>query len=815
MLKNNVKLTGKVLLIMVTLILISAFTIKQEQSQEATDAPSPTITATLPEGEPRSASDSDESALASTLTPTPGSSDALEAYSAYTPTPLPEIKSYKETASFTFKNIGEETIVLHFPDAEEMYLALPNQWDIAYPFSYLELHYDYFEEADWEDDSPLVEVYVNEYLAGVFAPESGKNKIARITLPSLLVDERPFNTLNDYSIRIQHFIGEGDAFDEDFCDYEGILTIKDDSSINVTFDEIGARRNLADFPRPLVQDTFLPETLHFILPNDYTEGDLAALITAASAVGRGTFGNLKFNVVTASQITSNMLQGSNAIVIGKPDSNAFLEDLYADGLMPTELSSDGASILGLSGQDDGILQLIASNQDTKNSFLIVSGNTDQGFLKAAQALSDPPVGMSGTMFVVRADLELTPEDTQEEVFSKRFSELGFTDRVIYGIGREQNYLTFFVPRDWNIHDDSMITLNYAHSGDISYPHSALNVYLNGVPIADAVIDERVGEKQIEIPLENENILIGSQNILQFETVIQQYLDCAPYDPRSSWVVIRDSSILHLPHSKITDPEGLPPVVHPLYHLVTVPKILFSLPQEPSSDELNSIAQLSYTLGRRLLDNQTGIDFSVNLDPDFDPSTLENTSMILVGKPTTNALIAEINDALPQPFVSGEDALTPKQLAGQYRIQEDVSIGLIQAFPSTWDPFSSVTVITGTTDEGLKWALDAVIDEDIYWAMSGDIVFVRENVVKAFQSSAPIRASVDVVVSEMTEEEVDLEEIEPTTVLTPEATPDQYVRPVTSQQKAPVGLYAIYGLVFVGVVVAVIGLIRAMRGGRKR
>jgi hypothetical protein len=810
------KFSEKLFFITLILILVSAFTTIRNEPQQAT---TPTPTATLPGDEAQSVSDSQESDSEPTATPIPAS-DSIQAYSAFTPTPLPEISSYKEQASFTFRNMGEETFVMHFPSIHETVLTLPNQWNVAYPQSYLEIHYDLFEDHEWEHGRPLVEVYVNEYLAGVFAPQKGKNHIARIDLPYLLFEDRPFNFLNAYTITFQYIIGEGDAFNEDWCDYEGVLTITSESTLNIVFDEIGVRRSLEFFPRPLVQDSFLPETLHFILPDDYTESDLAALATTASAIGRGTDGNVRINVIAASQATNSLLADTNAVVIGRPENNTFIKNLYDTATMPTELSVDGSKILGIDDNDAGVLQLIASPQNIKYSYLIVTGNSELGLMRAAQALSDPPIGMAGVVFVVTSDLALTPESNEKE-FTRSFSELGFEDRIVYGIGRSQNFVSFFVPRDWEIQDDARIVLNYAHSAGMSYSHSAMNIYLNDVPIADAIIDERIGEKQIEIPLKPAHVLVGNQNIIRIETVIEQRLECAPYDQRSVWMMVRESSALHLPYSKITSDENLPPIAHPLNHLVMSPEILFSLGSEPSKKALDSIANLSFVLGRRLLDIQTGYKFAVNLDSEFEPDEHPEASLVLVGMPTKNDSIVRINDALPQPFVEGENALTPKQFMNKYRIQEDISIGLIQALPAPWNPFKLITVITGTTDEGFDWALDAAVDDGMNRAMAGDIVFVRGDVAEAFQSSAPVRASLDTIIADIAKEEVVLEEIQPTETTTAQAAstteinPERYIQDDTSQQRTSMGDYVIYGLVFAGVIVAIGGLVRTMQGGRKR
>lgn len=793
----------------ITLALSSAFGSYGGHLQQITATPTPMATVF------------DES------TPNDFGESQFEAYSQFTPTPLPEIKEYDQVANFTFKDIGQENIVLHYLEIYEMELDLPNQWNISYPNSYLDIHYDLFEDAQDNieqldltrdiNERPPIEIYVNGRLADIFHPKFGKDHHVQIDLPYLLEEDRPFNVFNTYTIEFQYL----NDYD-DWCDYEGVLTIHEDSKINLLFNEVGVKRDLADFPRPLVQDSFLPETLHFIIPDEYDEVDLNVLAKTASAIGRGTFGNLKFNVMQASEVTPSILANSNAVIIGKPGDNSFLSDLYEQNALPTELSSDNFSILGLSDADDGVLQLIPAVNDSKHSYLIISANSDRGILTAVEALSDMPIGMSGTKFVVSSDGSVDPEAQAEHSFTRTFSQLGFTSQVSYGLGRDQMFISFYTPRDWKIKEGSRIILDYGYSNNISYTNSVLNVYVNEVPVASAVFDDEMGEKRLSIPLEKDHIIIGARNIIRIEASIGKVIECALYDPRSSWMSILDSSILHVPYELVDDAQELMPIVHPMEYLVTEKDILFSLPSKPSKHELEALAHISFLLGRRLRSDQSGYDFKVSLDPAFDPSTYKNANMIFLGRPTQNDAIAKLNDFLPQPFVSGEDVLAAKQADQSYRVQGDVSIGLIQALPAPWNPFRAVTVITGTTEEGVNWAIDGAINPDEYFRLGGDVIFVRENEIEAFQSSFPIYASLDDVLSTIVDETVVVEENKPSdeevVTLTPNETiTDRYVqeKSASQQQERLINLYLVSGVILLGLLVAVFGIIRTVRGGRRR
>jgi hypothetical protein len=130
------------------------------------------------------------------------------------------------------------------------------------------------------------------------------------------------------------------------------------------------------------------------------------------------------------------------------------------------------------------------------------------------------------------------------------------------------------------------------------------------------------------------------------------------------------------------------------------------------------------------------NFQVSLNPQADLSTFANQHIVLIGNPSTNAQIAKLNDALPQPFVAGEDTL--KQQAGGviYRTPQGTSIGLVEVLSAPWNPGRGITLITGTTDEGVRWALDKVADPEWLDVFLGNTFFVGPGEVRASAIQRP-------------------------------------------------------------------------------
>jgi hypothetical protein len=95
--------------------------------------------------------------------------------------------------------------------------------------------------------------------------------------------------------------------------------------------------------------------------------------------------------------------------------------------------------------------------------------------------------------------------------------------------------------------------------------------------------------------------------------------------------------------------------------------------------------------------------------------------ILIGQPTKNKAIAQLNSKLPQPFVSGTDQ--PAQVASIPRIYPPKnSEGYVESLLST-DGMPRL-VVTGTTEEGVLWASQALNDLKTTGKLEGDLAILH-------------------------------------------------------------------------------------------
>jgi hypothetical protein len=740
-----------------------------------------------------------------------------------TPTPLPEINTYNNEITFTLGDIGERTFTLYYPSAHFFNFSMPNQWTLLTGggAGYIDIHYDLFE--DWSTtapqpnpnlgsalrilgpDRPYLDVMVNEFLAGSFTPEVGQDKFVRIQIPTEAVIGRfTNNPFNDFTVEIQYY-GNRD----NFCYYNGTIKIYEDSKIHFGFQKVNPVRNVADFPRPLVQDSFLPETIKVVIPDVFTQADMEAVTAVSAALGAGTYGNVNLEVLKASDAIPGAIQDHSLIVIGQPGKNSFLQSLYQRQLLPTGLT--GSKIIQYGGrvlsEADGVLQIIPSEFNNTYSYFVITGTSDTALVRAAKALTNLPIGVEGNLLIVSSD---GPEAVVVETpMVRTFSSLGFRARNFFGLGVRVAFLSFYVPRDWAIQDGASIDLIYAFSDNLSEANSTVTIELNGNRIGTAPIKAgMVGEQVVRIPLRKEDIRVGAANFLRLEAVMQSELDCASFDYRANWVSIRETSRLNLPYTVVTNPDFLSPFVHPTYYLIYEPGMLVSLPAQPTKEEISGLANLARLVGAQ----NKAADIMVSMDPALDMSSYPDRHIVIFGRPTTNPRIMELNDVVPQPFVTGEDNLKQRIGGVAYRVSQGIDLGMVEVIPAPWNKFKGVTVVTGTSETGVGLALRAFSDADSLFELVGDLLFVTPTKILSFPTTEQVPELLDTLAQEaLAAGEAQLDQISPS----PQSGVTQPGRYVSEEaaEKNTTGTILLISLVALGVVFAILGIVKTTRGGR--
>lgn len=734
-------------------------------------------------------------------------------------TAVPFDKTPPGITEVTLAHLEQASFELRSPLAQRSFtFEAPYRWILSGETSYLDVHYDMQYEhnsrlnAEFGPAEGLVSVYVNDTLVGAFEPVSGTNQTERIVITS-----EAFQAAQSTRQRIRFVYISGNC--ENPETQRSVVVIHNSSFIHFEYELSPLEINLADFPQPLVQYNFEPDPVLIIVPDDYSEADLSAAASVAASLGHRAFDAVSLDMVTAAEVTPERLANTSAIIIGQPKNNAFLRDLYERNRLPTTLDPGNLLINGSANQlispDDGVLQEIVSDFSEDYAYLIVTGGTDAAVIRAAKALSvaAPRYGFEGNLVVV-TDYQESQVESSEVIDTFTLADFGFRDTTLYGTEAQYSSTRIFIPANWRLTKNPTLTLSYVHSSMLQ-GSSNLTVKLNDEPVASVPIDSSVtGERKITVELPVSDIKTGRHNRLSFQAVMNLELPkCVLPELDAAWLRINDASQLHLPHvlEEMDATASLNDSLTPFTSRQDLSDVWFALPETPAQAELLGLVRVAWWLGSLSLG--PGFAPTVSLGAIEDIAELETYHVIALGLPTTNAVIVNVNETLPQPFVSGTDSLRQEIGNVVYRLPANFSIGLLQALVAPWNSKKAVLAVTGTTPEGADAAMSTLTDETTYYELDGNVAFIHSNRIETFDTTRLIREPLTMALQGGAGEggSITLEVVTPTVTITLEAAtalPEQNA-PVAAQDfpeavSSPMVTQWSLGLIGTGLAIATVG-----------
>jgi uncharacterized repeat protein (TIGR01451 family) len=376
-------------------------------------------------------------------------------------------------------------------------------------------------------------------------------------------------------------------------------------------------------------------------------------------------------------------------------------------------------------ETDGILQEITSFWDPQKAILLVTGLNEDAIYKASRALG-PGItfpDMKGPAALIR-EVHPSPPTTKTLAVDLTLADLGYSDQVVYGIYRQELSYWFPLPLGWQLTDNAYLRLLFAHSEAINEQNSVLTVFFNDTPLATAPLNQgNSTEGSLRVNLPNSKIRQATNNKISIQVSMQADRDqCEAVDIRQFWVSISQDSQLHLDHQvqndNILDLDYFP---LPFSAQSDLGDLLFVLPYVPTSLEQETLLQLAAALGNAA--SGPGFNPVISFGGRWEANMLNGYHIIAIGRPSTNPFVQRISSLLPQPFVPGTDEI--EQQIGEIilRLSPDTPLGYIQEIPSPWNDRQALLVVTGTTNEGLTWAINTLLRQP--WRLKGNLAMIRQ------------------------------------------------------------------------------------------
>jgi hypothetical protein len=243
----------------------------------------------------------------------------------------------------------------------------------------------------------------------------------------------------------------------------------------------------------------------------------------------------------------------------------------------------------------------------------------------------------------------------------------------------------------------------------------IDVRLNGSPVASAFLDEgNAGEGQWTVPLPQRTLRAG-ENLLEIGVEMtlpgaDEADRCRLLDDKRLWTVIHGNSVLSVPYAIVDWRPDLSYMPYPFSQGSGLSHTLFVLPDQPNAAIAADLVQLAAQFGSVVKNDHLAVHAASAKS--VEQETWQDHHLVLVGRPTQNALLIELNEGLPWPFVAGSD--TPGPVPDEeigLEIDPEQDSGLIQVASSPWNETRSILALTGTTDESVQLAIQALLEPE--------------------------------------------------------------------------------------------------------
>lgn len=525
------------------------------------------------------------------------------------------------------------------------------------------------------------------------------------------------------------------------------LTIMSTTSVTYSFADprvarpAPVRPDLASYPLPFFSSTHpQPAPVRFIIPDQPTASELTSLARVAAQLGQfaGDRG-LKVELQRAGQVRQDDLARTHLVLLGKRAALPLLRTLQN-----APVSQDANGFLDRSGrplaEDTGVLMVMQSPASNARGMLVVSGQSDRAVEKAALALAgrDGIAALRGTSALVT---DAVPFGAQSEQLAiTRLSDLGRRDDQVNGVGDHAISFTAFlpaVPRDSSVPFDIAVS----HSGLLDQNRSSMRIVVNDLPLESVAFRDLQpvhAVRRIELP--GAALRPGANGVrIEFSLRlpgIQEREACNAIPVEQAWAVLHADSALFPPASIAragTEPS-LGTYPYPFHRAGRIDEVLIVVPQDLGSNP-QALAQFLCEVGRGTRAGllRPTVVTAQQFDPARDPI---DKDVILFGLPQESPVMGALGGRLPVEVGGDQRLVLARELT--VRVADLERLGIVQEIVSPWSDGRAVLVVTGTSAEGLDYAVEAVRQR----ALSGNVVIAtlqrpRAPVAGAVATPAPL------------------------------------------------------------------------------
>jgi cellulose synthase operon protein B len=643
----------------------------------------------------------------------------------------------------TLARLGRGEIALQGPfDTQDVSFSLPATWKLTEQAT-AELDISVFVTsrgaATTTGFGGLLSILIDDQTVGSVNIDRVGDRSVKLNIP-LAVLQNAVATDNRINLAFKLDAGFSCDFDQ-----QTNVIIRTTSGLNLPHTIAKPPTDLALLPRPIFQRSFEIDSAVLIVADNPSAADLQAALTVMAGMGQATSGRLPIQVTTAGLLNETQRTHNHLIYVGRSSAFSQLNTIT----FPAKVGGSTITIGGMSA-DDGILQMAVSPWNVGRVILLVSGNSDSGIIKAAQAVSNSAIrSYVESNVALVSDVRSLPLPNNVPL-NRTFADLGYGVRTITDRSSRQTEIKFLVPWGQIPNGDAYVKLFLSHSAMINFERSGATISLNDQPIGSVLFSKEttaLSSMQFGLP---QSLIHPGVNSFRISADLIRSFDCSNENAQNLWLSIYPESSLHLPleSGSSTVTQG--------FNLVGFPRFLttdnelgdvgFVLAK---NDPIgwNSAAQIAYVLGNRA--NGVYVNLAVAYADALTDELKNGRHLVIVGRASQLPILTDLNDSLPAPFAGDSDYANERGLPVEYRVAPGTSVGYLQAMISPWNNYKGVLAILGSDELAIQAATNALINPENRSVLIGNFAVVSGNQLISTQpigketSVVPITPATDV------------------------------------------------------------------------
>ncbi len=452
--------------------------------------------------------------------------------------------------------------------------------------------------------------------------------------------------------------------------------------------------DLSVFSQPLyIEKGIQNPSIVLVIPDDAVQAHLQSALTVAAGLGRLSSGHAHVSLAAESELSDDAKKADHLVYIGlvsdfKNIDSALMGDLDTSGALPS---------------GSGFVRMLPSPGNPARILLFVSGENQDGILKAAQAVS-----MGVLSPTVREDTAVIetihiPEPAKAYTEDVTFARLKVPEKTFTNFGSNIIEIPFTVPLGTAIGSESYLDLVFGHSQMLDYIRSGLVIRLNGTPIGSARFSDSTAVGSTLRTMLPSSVLRGGINLIEVQADLFPRDICTDERLKNLFIVVYSNSLLHLPAvnqtPEISNISYLDAFPEPYIDDATLSDTAFILP-ERAVGAWRIAAQLAFDLGKRTSAPVSAPTvYLANAVPD---DILKTHHAILVGKPSALPFLPSWKGVLPAAFGADDSPSGEIDLPVSFQNSPDAQWGYLISGNSAG---KAIFGVLGNGDEGIAAAYD--------------------------------------------------------------------------------------------------------------